>query len=157
MVVNGPVNVAVIGGTLSSDPEIRTLPSGERLATLQVTVRCESAPTTSVPVACAKPPAWLDRAVAGDGIVAVGPVRRRYFRAGGGSASRTEVAAAVVARARERSPRRRTRAAHRRAVARMRSGTAQRSREPGAARSTIAGRLRDVRAPLAAMKGRGQR
>lgn len=96
------VNLAVVGGTLSSDPEIRTLPSGERLATLQVTVRPESGRTTSVPVACAKPPAWLDRAVAGDAIVAVGPVRRRYFRAGGTTASRTEVAADVVARASDR-------------------------------------------------------
>ena len=96
------VNIAVIGGILSSDPEIRTLPSGERLATLQVTVRPETGPTTSVPVAWAKPPAWLDRAVAGDAIVAVGPVRRRYFRTGAGTASRTEVAADAVARATDR-------------------------------------------------------
>ena len=42
------MNVAVVAGTLSSDPEIRVLPSGERLAALQVTVRPESGATANV-------------------------------------------------------------------------------------------------------------
>src|SRR5581483_12087847 len=76
------MNLAVVAGTLSSDPEIRTLPSGDRLATLQVTVRPDDAPATSVPVALTAAPAWVDDAAAGDAIVVAGPVRRRFFRAG---------------------------------------------------------------------------
>jgi single-strand DNA-binding protein len=96
------MNLAVVAGTLSSDPEIRTLPSGNRLATLQVTIRPDDAPATSVPVALGSPPAWIDAAAAGDGVVVAGSVRRRFFRAAGATASRVEVDGQAVARANDR-------------------------------------------------------
>lgn len=50
------------------------------------------------------PAAWYDarrppRLAAGDEMVVVGQVRRRWFRAGGGSQSRTEVVAGMLAKA----------------------------------------------------------
>ena len=59
-------------------------------------------------------PGGLGRVLdAGDEVVVVGRVRRRFFRAGGATASRVEVEAEVVARARDR---RRVQAALRRAT-----------------------------------------
>lgn len=95
-------NLAFVHGVLSSAPEVRTLPSGERLAALQVTVRPDGGRTTSVPVAVHDPPAWIEAATAGDEVLVAGCVRRRFFRAGGSTASRVEVAATAVARARDR-------------------------------------------------------
>jgi single-strand DNA-binding protein len=54
----------------------------------------------SVPVAWFDPPAAASGLVAGDEVVVVGRVRRRFFRAGGATASRTEVVAAKVVPAR---------------------------------------------------------
>jgi single-strand DNA-binding protein len=95
-------NIAFVHGVLSSTPEIRTLPSGARLASLQITVRADDGPTTSLPVSLAEPPAWVEAAAVGDEVVAVGEVRRRFFRAGGATASRVELAAANVVRATDR-------------------------------------------------------
>ncbi len=96
-------NVVVVRGVLSRDPEARQLPSGDTLLALEVTVRPEpdSAAATppraeSVPVAWFDPPAAGRRLVAGDEVVVVGRARRRFFRAGGATASRTEVVAAQV-------------------------------------------------------------
>jgi len=96
------VNVAVIRGECSRPPEVRILPSGSALALFQVTTRAERGSTTSVPVALWDPPAWIAELGAGDEIVAVGRVRRRFFRGASGTASRVEVEAAAVARAGDR-------------------------------------------------------
>ena len=68
---------------------------------------CRSRPVStgrrlSVPVAVLDPPAWVEELDAGDEIVVVGPVRRRFFRAAGATASRVEIEADVVAPARDR-------------------------------------------------------
>ena len=96
-------NLVVLRGVLSRDPEVRELPSGDTLLALEVTVRPEAdagADTPpraeSVPVAWFDPPAAGRRLVAGDEVVVVGRARRRFFRAGGATASRTEVVAAQV-------------------------------------------------------------
>jgi single-strand DNA-binding protein len=95
------LNFAVLRGQCSSPPEVRVLPSGQVLAQVQVTTRgAEKA--VSVPVAVWSPPAWVESLEAGDEIVVVGSVRRRFFRAGGATASRVEVEAEAVARARDR-------------------------------------------------------
>jgi single-strand DNA-binding protein len=95
------LNVAVLRGQCSSPPEVRVLPSGQVLAQIQLTTRgAEKA--VSVPVAVWSPPAWVEALDAGDEIIVVGPVRRRFFRAGGATASRVEVEAEAVARARDR-------------------------------------------------------
>ena len=55
-----------------------------------------------MPVAVWSPAAWVETLEAGDEIVVVGSVRRRFFRAGGATASRVEVEAEAIARARDR-------------------------------------------------------
>jgi single-strand DNA-binding protein len=95
------VNLAVVRGHLTSPPESRTLPSGRNLAVLQITTR-PAAGAISVPVAVWDPPAWLVALDAGAELVAVGSVRRRFFRAGATTASRVELEAALVARAGDR-------------------------------------------------------
>lgn len=90
------MNVAVVIGTLSSDPKSRDLPSGSELVTYEVTTT-EPDGRRTVPVV------WFDPSrppglVAGDEVVVVGRVRRRFFRAGAATGSRTEVEARVVAR-----------------------------------------------------------
>ena len=104
------LNVAVVRGVVSSPPERRVLPSDTVLVQLQVTTRLESE-TLSMPVSCWNPEGWVDALEPGDEIVVVGRVRRRFFRAGGATASRVELEADLVARA---SDRRRVRVAMRR-------------------------------------------
>jgi hypothetical protein len=90
------LDLAVLVGTLSSDPSTTELASGSRLVRYEVTVR-GSAGTDTVPVAWFDPgrPAAL---CAGDRVAVVGRVRRRFFRAGGATRSATEVLAAWVGR-----------------------------------------------------------
>jgi single-strand DNA-binding protein len=107
------VNLAVVRGTVSSPPDVRVLPSETSLVQLQVTTRL-AAETLSMPVSVWNPAAWIEALEPGDEIVVVGRVRRRFFRAGGATASRVELEADFVARARDR---RRVRAAVRRASA----------------------------------------
>lgn len=88
------MNIAVLHGVLSSDPKSRTLPSGDRLLTYEVTTDIGDG-VASVPVAWlnpGRPPA----VESGASVIVVGHVRRRFFRAGGAAASRTEVVATVV-------------------------------------------------------------
>jgi single-strand DNA-binding protein len=96
------LNLAVIRGRLSSDPVDRTLPSGDLLVAYEVSITRPDAATESVPVVLigGRPPAGL---VAGDEVVVVGRVRRRFFRAGGGTASRTEIVADQLVPARRRT------------------------------------------------------
>lgn len=89
---NPAINVAVLRGRLSRAPERRTLPSGDELVAYEVTVREPDRPADSVPVVWIAPPA-VPELDAGDEVLVVGRVRRRFFRAGGVTASRTEVVA----------------------------------------------------------------
>jgi len=88
-------NLVVLAGHLSRAPEQRELPSGDVLVAYEVTVRREGQPAESVPVtwfgSAREAPA--PGATAGDAVVVVGRVRRRFFRAGGTTQSRTEVVA----------------------------------------------------------------
>ena len=106
------LNLVVVRGTVSSPPDVRVLPSEAVLAQLQVSTRLESE-TLSMPVAVWSPAAWVESLEPGDEIVVLGRVRRRFFRVGGAAASRVEVEADVVARARDR---RRVHAAVQRAI-----------------------------------------
>lgn len=91
------MNLAILRGTLSSDPVERVLPSGSRLLTYEVTTPDPAGgPAASAPVAWVDPPARVPRLAAGDEVVVLGRVRRRFFRAGGATASRTEVVAQAV-------------------------------------------------------------
>jgi single-strand DNA-binding protein len=85
---------------LSSDPVERQLPSGDALTSYEVTVRAVDQPTESVPVVLlgGKAP----KLVKGDAVVVVGRVRRRFFRAGGATASMIEVLAGSIIPVRQR-------------------------------------------------------
>lgn len=88
------MNVVVLQGVLSSAPVSRALASGSVLVSLEVTTLVDGA-SASVPVAWFDPPgevAWGP----GDEVCVVGSVRRRFFRSGGLTQSRTEVVAQEV-------------------------------------------------------------
>jgi single-strand DNA-binding protein len=106
------VNLVVLRGHASAPPEEKLLPSGGRLATLSVRVPGPGAHATSVPVAVWEPAAWLSEIDVDDPLVVVGRLQRRFFQAGGATASRVEVVAALVGRGGDR---RRLAAAERRA------------------------------------------
>jgi single-strand DNA-binding protein len=91
------MNIAVVLGTLSSDPRYRDLPSGSELITYEVTTTEPDGGRGTVPVVWFDPPR-PPSVHAGDDVVVLGRVRRRFFRAGGATVSRTEVEARVVAR-----------------------------------------------------------
>ena len=90
------MNVVALCGHLSSQPVIRELQSGSVVMGLELTTRVEEA-GISVPLAWFDPPADLELA-AGDEIMALGTVRRCFFRAGGATQSRTEVVVSLLAR-----------------------------------------------------------
>jgi single-strand DNA-binding protein len=113
------VNLGVLRGPCSGPAELRVLESGTRLATLAV--RCPAGRgaderATSVPVTVWDPPAWIDTLEAGDEVVVVGRLRRRFYQRPGGVGSRVDVEADFVGRARDR---RRIDAALRRALAEL--------------------------------------
>ena len=85
-------SITIVVGQLSHDPERRELPSGSVVLSFDVSIRADDRAGESVPVAWPDPPR---RAVlaAGDEVLVVGRTRRRFFRAGGATASRTEVVA----------------------------------------------------------------
>jgi single-stranded DNA-binding protein len=96
------VNVSVLCGECSSPPEVRVLESGTRLATFALRCRAGDGRATSVPVTVWDPPAWLETVDAGERLVVVGRLRRRFFQRPGGVGSRVDVEADTVGRARDR-------------------------------------------------------
>ena len=71
------MNITVLHGTLSSEPKHRLLPSGDELITYEVTTELADG-AASVPVAWlrpSRPPA----VAAGDAVVVIGHVRRRFL------------------------------------------------------------------------------
>ncbi|MGI9608200.1 MAG: hypothetical protein ACR2P0_18860 [Acidimicrobiales bacterium] len=94
---DGSMNLVVLQGTLSSEPREQTLPSGSVVVNWEVTTRVDGV-AKSVPVQ------WDDGSVrvrkfsSGDEVVVLGSIRRRFFRAGAATASRTDVVAEEVAK-----------------------------------------------------------
>lgn len=97
------VNLAVLVGTLVQPPEERTMPSGATVASLEVRVAGPGATSETVPARWVAPPPAALRWSAGARIVVVGRVQRRFFRSGGATQSRTEVAVHAAAPARQRA------------------------------------------------------
>lgn len=90
------INLSILAGTLSRPPDARSLPSGSTVLELQLRVRPAAGPAESVPVSWPDPSPAARSWGAGQAVVVVGRVRRRFFRAGGATASRTEVVATTV-------------------------------------------------------------
>lgn len=95
------INVVVIVGRLARRPEERELPSGDRLAAYEVTIERPNERDETVPVVWNAAPANATHHDTGDQVLVVGRVRRRFFRTGAGTQSRTEVVASLVANANE--------------------------------------------------------
>ncbi len=97
------MNVVVIRGRLNRPPESRTLPSGDCLVSYQVTVPRAGDRAETVPVTWPAGPASGCDLDVDDEVVVIGRVRRRFFRAGGATQSRTEVVADRVVPGRHRA------------------------------------------------------
>ena len=93
-------NLVLVRGALSSVPVRRALPNGSDIVQMEVTSRDDAGTARSVPVIVHEPFGKDDHTAwdAGTEILVVGSVVRRFFRSGGGTASRTEVVAARVVR-----------------------------------------------------------
>ena len=94
------MNVCILQGRLTRPPEHRVAGSGRSLVTYEVAVEHPAGGTETVPVVWDDAPARaLDLDVDAE-VVAAGRVRRRWFRSGGATQSRTEVVAVEVLPAR---------------------------------------------------------
>jgi single-strand DNA-binding protein len=94
-------NVVVLIGRLARPAEARELPSGDRLVAYELTVDREGERAETVPVVWFGAPASAVDHDVDERMVVVGRVRRRFFRAGGGTQSRTEVVAEAVVNTRQ--------------------------------------------------------
>ncbi|HJV09691.1 MAG TPA: single-stranded DNA-binding protein [Acidimicrobiales bacterium] len=92
-------NVVVLIGRLARPAETRELPSGDRLVAYEVTVDRPNERAETVPVVWMGAPASAGDHDVDARMLVVGRVRRRFFRTGGGTQSRTEVVAEAVVNA----------------------------------------------------------
>jgi single-strand DNA-binding protein len=98
-----PGNEVRLVGTVSGDPEVRVLPSGDELCVVRVVVprvpvRVRSdgrrQPSVDVLDCCAweaRPRRTVGGWRSGDEVEVTGALRRRFYRVGGASSSRVEV------------------------------------------------------------------
>jgi single-strand DNA-binding protein len=90
------MNVCILQGRLTRPPEQRVVGDGRSLVTYEVAVDRSEGGAESVPVVWEGAPAVaVDLDVEAE-VVVVGRVRRRWFRSGGATQSRTEVVAEGV-------------------------------------------------------------
>ena len=94
------MNVVVLQGRLARPAEVRELPSGDRLVAYEVTVERPGERAETVPVVWVGAPVSAVDHDVDERVVVVGRVRRRFYRAGGATQSRTEVVADTVVNAR---------------------------------------------------------
>jgi single-strand DNA-binding protein len=90
------MNMVVAVGRLTRPAELRVLPSGDQLVTLELTVPRENERAESVPVSWFDAPASAAALDVDEEVLVVGRVRRRFFQSGGVTQSRTEVVADAV-------------------------------------------------------------
>ena len=92
------VNVVVLAGRLSDAPEVKEMPSGDKVTRFRLSV-----PEVGKRVLPLQVSAWdnlarkgCERLVKGDSVLIRGHLVRRFFRDGGGGRSVTEVVATEV-------------------------------------------------------------
>lgn len=90
------LNLVVVIGILGKTPQLRSLPNGYSLASFELQVGRPDQAADVVPIAFFDPPATVPAFQAGQTLLAIGRVRRRFFRVGGATQSRTEVVAEHV-------------------------------------------------------------
>jgi single-strand DNA-binding protein len=98
MEAEGPVNEVRLVGRISAEPEERVLPSGDILWTFRLVIPRPAERPTRQSVDTLECAVWkgrVRRSVAGwsqgDVVEVAGAIRRRFFRTGGGLASRVEI------------------------------------------------------------------
>lgn len=96
------MNIVVLQGTLSSEPTERTLAAGRNIMNWDLATETPEG-RQSVPVQWNEPSSRVRNFVEGDQVVVLGRVRRRFFRADGATAARTEVLGSHVAKATRRA------------------------------------------------------
>ena len=94
-------NVVVLIGRLARPAETRELPSGDRLVAYEVTVDRPGERAETVPVVWVGAPASAGDHDVDERMLVIGRVRRRFYREGGSTQSRTEVGAEAVGNARQ--------------------------------------------------------
>ena len=97
------MNIAVVRGTVLREPSERRLATGQRVVSIDVNVSYDDRPNENLEVVWVDPPRNLLIPRQGNEVVAVGRVRRRFFKTANGTASRTEVVAETVLSARQKS------------------------------------------------------
>src|SRR4051794_37503218 len=91
------MNLVILRGAVARPPESRELRTGEVVVEYDVNVPGRAgASTEGVPVVWFSPPATAASIEPDTEVVVVGRVRRRFFRSGGSTLSRTEVVADKV-------------------------------------------------------------
>jgi single-strand DNA-binding protein len=94
------MNLVIVQGAVARAPEEWVVATGDRIVGFDVAVRREGEAAEVVPIRWEAPPTWASDLAAGDELLVTGRVRRRFFRAGGGTQSRTEVLVGSVVRVR---------------------------------------------------------
>ena len=96
-------NVVVVQGVVARPGQEVALSTGQRLLNLELSVRQEGEPPEAVPGCWFDPAGWASDLAPGTPLAVLGRVRRRFFRSGGSTQSRTEVVATRVVRASARA------------------------------------------------------
>lgn len=97
------MNIAIVRGTVLRDPSERTLANGQTAWSIDVSVSYDDRPAENLEVVWVDPPKNLLVPRQNNEIVAIGRVRRRFFKTAGGVTSRQEVVADTVLSARQKS------------------------------------------------------
>jgi hypothetical protein len=90
------MNLVTLQGRLARPAADRLLPSGDRMVGYEVSTEGPDGKTETVPVVWFAAPSSAALLDADERVVVIGRVRRRFFRAGDATQSRTEVVAEVV-------------------------------------------------------------
>jgi single-strand DNA-binding protein len=87
------LNLVVVIGSLAKPLQLRSLPTGVSLANFDLLVPRPDQPADTVPVALFATGDHAPEWATGQQLLVIGRVRRRFFRVGGSTQSRTEVVA----------------------------------------------------------------